>query len=122
MTTAFTFAASVVLTLVATPLAAQVRPNPLPSWEATLPGPNPADRPTPLFNSTDSPTKAHTLTGLAIGAGVSAAILAVLLATHCSDADDDTRCSGSNVKIWAVFVVPGALVGAIIGSRIRTNR
>jgi hypothetical protein len=104
------------------PVAAQAHSAPLPRWVPTLPTPASAHLTSPPLAGADTETKSHTLTGLVIGGAVGAAVVGVLLATHCSDADPDTQCTGDNLGLFAVFVIPGAVVGAVIGSLIRTKR
>lgn len=68
-----------------------------------------------------SETHSHTLTGLLIGGLVGAAATGVFLAAFCSDAD--TQCGADEVgRAVVIIAVPPAVVGAVIGSLIRTKR
>lgn len=105
------------------PLFGQHLRAPFPSWEAPLPAVTSTDRAAPPPAGMGSVTRSHTLTGLVIGGVIGAGVAGVLLATHCSDADPDTQCStDGGLAIVALFAVPGALAGALIGSLIRTKR
>ena len=62
----------------------------------------------------------HTLTGLLIGSLVGVAATGAFLGVFCSD--PDTRCGADEVARAAVIIaVPSALVGAVIGSLVRTK-
>ena len=62
----------------------------------------------------------HTLTGLLIGSLVGAAATGAFLGVFCSD--PDTRCGAHEVaRAVVVIAVPSALVGAVIGSLVRTK-
>jgi hypothetical protein len=67
-----------------------------------------------------SETHSHTLTGLLIGSLVGAAATGLFLAAFCSDSD--TQCGADEVgRAVLIIAVPPALVGAVIGSLIRTK-
>jgi hypothetical protein len=68
-----------------------------------------------------SEAHSHTLTGLLIGSLVGAAATGVFLAAFCSD--PDTQCGAHEVgRAVVIIAVPPAVVGAVIGSLIRTKR
>ena len=106
-------------------LAGQVLAPPLPSWhpelrtEATLrPWAKSGD---PVsWAEANSQTHSHTLTGLMIGGLVGVAATGVFLAAFCSD--PDTQCGADEVgRAVVIIAVPSAVVGAVIGSLIRTR-
>jgi hypothetical protein len=67
-----------------------------------------------------SETHSHTLTGLLVGSLVGAVATGVFLAAFCSDAD--TQCGADEVgRAVVIIAVPPAVVGAVIGSLIRTK-
>jgi hypothetical protein len=69
----------------------------------------------------NSETRSHTLTGLLIGGLVGAAATGLFLAAFCSDAD--TQCGADEVgRAVLIIAVPPAVVGAVVGSLIRTKR
>ena len=62
----------------------------------------------------------HTMTGLLVGSLVGAAAAGTFLAMFCSDSD--TRCGADEVaRAVVIIAVPSALVGAVIGSLVRTK-
>jgi hypothetical protein len=69
---------------------------------------------------TSAETHSHTLTGLLIGGLVGVVATGVFLAGFCSDAD--TQCGADEVgRAVVIIAVPPAIVGAVIGSLIRTE-
>jgi hypothetical protein len=67
-----------------------------------------------------SESHSHTLTGLLIGSVVGAVATGVFLAAFCSDSD--TQCGADEVgRAVLIIAVPPAVVGAVIGSLIRTK-
>jgi hypothetical protein len=69
----------------------------------------------------NSETRSHALTGLLIGGAVGVVAAGVFLAIFCSDAD--TQCGADEVgRAVVIIAVPPAVVGAVIGSLIRTKR
>ena len=67
-----------------------------------------------------SESHSHTLTGLLIGSLVGAAATGLFLAAFCSDGD--TQCGADEVgRAVLIIAVPPAVVGAVIGSFIRTK-
>lgn len=67
-----------------------------------------------------SETHSHTLSGLLVGSLVGAVATGVFLAAFCSDAD--TQCGADEVgRAVVIIAVPPAVVGAVIGSLIRTK-
>jgi len=69
---------------------------------------------------TSSETHSHTVTGLVIGSLVGVAAAGVFLAAFCSD--PDTQCGADEVgRALVIIAVPPAVVGAAIGSLIRTK-
>lgn len=124
-----TWTAGVLLTLLvpggADGLAAQSRATPFPAWHTELPT---ESTPRPSANSTDhlpgvmvkAETHSHTLTGLLIGGLVGGAATGIFLAAFCSD--PDTQCGADEVgRAVVIIAVPPAIVGAVIGSLIRTR-
>jgi len=106
-------------------LLGQVLAPPLPSWrpelrtEATL---RPwAESGDPVsWAEANSQTHSHTLTGLMIGGLVGVAATGVFLTAFCSD--PDTQCGADEVgRAVVIIAVPSAVVGAVIGSLIRTR-
>jgi hypothetical protein len=62
----------------------------------------------------------HAGTGLLVGAGVGIAAAIVFLIPFCDD--PDTECGADEVgRAVAVFTVPSALAGALVGSLIRKS-
>jgi hypothetical protein len=60
------------------------------------------------------------MTGLLIGSVVGAAATGAFLAAFCSD--PDTKCGADEVvRAVVIIAVPPALVGALIGSLVRTK-
>lgn len=100
-----------------TRLHAQAAAPPLQSWriEALR-----SDEPlVPL--ASDSTSRSHTGTGLLVGGLVGAAAATVFLVGFCGD--PDTACGADEVGRAVVIIgVPPAVVGALIGSLIRTDR
>ena len=69
---------------------------------------------------TNGETHSHTMTGLLIGSLVGVAATGVFLAAFCSD--PDTQCGADEVgRAVVIIAVPPALVGALIGSLIKTK-
>ena len=67
-----------------------------------------------------SESHAHTLTGLLIGSLVGGVATGVFLAAFCSD--PDTQCGADEVgRAVVIIAVPPAVLGAVIGSLIRTK-
>ena len=109
-------------------LHAQVRNLPLPSWDGgeLLQRHGPGQRVesahvslNPLQGS--SATRPHAGTGLLVGGLVGVAATTVFLVGFCSD--PDTVCGADEVgRAVLVFLIPPAVVGAIIGSLVRTER
>lgn len=67
-----------------------------------------------------SETHSHTLTGLLIGGLVGAVATGVFLVAFCGD--PDTQCGADEVgRAVLIIAVPPAVVGAVIGSLIRTK-
>jgi len=106
-------------------LGAQALAPPLPTWRPT---PWTEATPPPWARNTDpfprietrSQTHSHTLTGLLIGGLVGAAAAGVFLAAFCSD--QDTQCGADEVgRAVVIIALPPAVVGAVIGSLIRTE-
>jgi hypothetical protein len=106
-------------------LAAQAGPSPWPTWHAELWSQPLARQWTPGVDgrpagTATSQTHSHTLTGLLIGGVVGAAATGVFLAGFCSD--PDTQCGADEVgRAVLIIGVPPALLGALIGSLIRTE-
>jgi hypothetical protein len=106
-------------------LAAQALAPPLPNWRLGQPAETSLSLAATAAASLprldlDSRGHSHTMTGLLIGGLVGAAATGVFLAAFCSD--PDTRCEGDEVGRAVVLIaVPSAVVGAIIGSLIRTK-
>jgi hypothetical protein len=104
-------------------LAGQALAPPLRSWHAELRTeaafrPRATD-PVPWVKA-NSPSHSHTLTGLLIGGLVGVAATGVFLAAFCSD--PDTQCGADEVgRALVIIAVPSAVVGAVIGSLIRTE-
>jgi hypothetical protein len=66
-------------------------------------------------------THSHTLTGLLIGGLVGAGATGLFLGVFCNDAD--TQCGADEVgRAVLIIAVPPAVLGAVIGSLIRTKR
>lgn len=62
----------------------------------------------------------HTWTGLLIGTAVGAAAAGTFLAAFCND--PDSQCGADEVaRAVVIIAVPSALVGAVIGSLVRTK-
>lgn len=109
-------------------LQAQVRDLPLPTWqgEQLLQGHGPGQSVEPARVSLislrrSSATRSHAGTGLLIGGLVGVAATTVFLVGFCSD--PDTVCGADEVgRAVLVFLVPPAVVGALIGSLVRTER
>ncbi len=109
-------------------LPAQVRDLPLPTWhvgellQRHRPGQSVESARVslnPLQGS--SATRSHAGTGLLIGGLVGVAATTVFLVGFCSD--PDTVCGADEVgRAVLVFLVPPAVVGALIGSLVRTER
>jgi hypothetical protein len=105
-------------------LSAQALAPPFPSWHPQLPAetilPSLAKEAAPVSaRAMSSHGQSHTMTGLLIGGLVGAAATGVFLAGFCSGSD--THCGGDEVGTAAVIIaLPLAVVGAIIGSLIRT--
>ncbi len=69
---------------------------------------------------TGAETHSHTMTGLLIGGLVGVAPTGLFLAAFCSD--PDTQCGADEVgRAVVIIAVPPALVGALIGSLIKTK-
>jgi len=106
-------------------LAGQVLAPPLRSWYPELRSEaafRPWARSADLVPWVDasSQTHSHTLTGLLIGGLVGVAATGVFLAAFCSD--PDTQCGADEVgRAVVIIAVPSAVVGAVIGSLIRTE-
>ncbi len=65
-------------------------------------------------------THSHTVTGLLIGGSVGLVATGLFLSVFCSDSD--TQCGADEVaRAVAIIAVPPAVVGAVIGSLIRTK-
>jgi hypothetical protein len=106
-------------------LAAQMVASPLPSWR---PGVRIEPRVRLWTGSADlsphseaiSRSHSHTLTGLLVGSLVGAAATGLFLTAFCSD--PDTHCGADEVgRAVLIIAVPSAVVGALIGSLIRTE-
>ena len=92
----------------------------LTAWRPTLRAES-TGRVAPVPQVTSSETHSYTLTGLLIGGLVGAAATGVFLAAFCSDSD--TKCGADEVgRAVVIIAVPPAVVGAVIGSLIRTKR
>jgi len=107
-------------------LWAQTASGPLPRWRPDLATVdnlrhNESDS-GPLVPIQDSsPTRSHTWTGLLVGGLVGGVATAVFLSAFCGD--PDTQCGADEVgRAVLIIGVPPAVVGAIIGSLIRTKR
>jgi hypothetical protein len=80
-----------------------------------------AVRVAPVPRVASAETHSHTLTGLLIGGLVGAGATGLFLAVFCSDAD--TQCGADEVgRAVLIIAVPPAVLGAVIGSLIRTKR
>ena len=97
----------------------------MPTWEASpsaiLPGGSWSWASAAPVPAPDRPARSHTATGAVIGGVVGVAAAAVVLTQFCDD--PDTACGVDEVgRAVALFTVPTALVGAVVGSLIRTAR
>lgn len=107
------------------PGAAQALVPPLPRWRPQRIGP-PApsmltsDLRVPAYPAGQSSGHRHTVTGLVIGGIIGAVATGVFLAAFCSDSD--THCGADEVgRAFVIIAVPPALLGAAIGSLVRTK-
>jgi hypothetical protein len=92
-------------------LQAQRAHAPFPQWQGELLQPAPPAR---------LETRAHTETGLLVGALFGAAATGLFLFAFCGD--PDTSCGADEVgRAVLVIAVPCAMVGALIGSLSRTE-
>lgn len=92
----------------------------LTSWRPILRTERPVRVPPDPRMVTSSETHSHTVTGLVIGSLVGVAAAGVFLAAFCSD--PDTQCGADEVgRALVIIAVPPAVVGAAIGSLIRTK-
>lgn len=106
-------------------LAAQALAPPLRDWHSYRPIQTfrlilATDVRLPPFPATPSPEHGHTMTGLLIGGLVGTVATGVFLAAFCSD--PDTQCGADEVgRAILIIAVPPTVVGAVIGSLIRTG-
>ena len=105
--------------------AAQALVPPLPSWRPQRIGPPAAyvlasDVRVPSSPAVQSSGHRHTVTGLLIGGIIGTVATGVFLAAFCSD--PDTHCGADEVgRAFVIIAVPPALLGATIGSLVRTK-
>lgn len=105
--------------------AAQALVPPLPRWRPQRIGPPApsmlaADLWVPSYPTVQSSGHRHTVTGLVIGGIIGTVATGVFLAGFCSDSD--THCGADEVvRAFVIIAVPPALVGAAIGSLVRTK-
>jgi hypothetical protein len=93
----------------------------LEGWRPPVPSPGSVHLAPVSHAVANSETRSHTLTGLLIGGLVGAAATGLFLAAFCSDAD--TQCGADEVgRAVLIIAVPPAVVGAVVGSLIRTKR
>ena len=124
------FAAGLVLAVLGfaptAPLYGQVANTPFPAWhgEPVQGGVlrQAREHRTSLLPVRDrAATRSHTGTGLLIGGLVGVAATTVFLIGFCND--PDTSCGADEVGRAVLFIgVPCAVVGALIGSLVRTER
>ena len=106
-------------------LAAQTLAPPLSRWRAAPvvpPGRPVALGDVRLFPHAvaASPSHSHVTTGLLIGGIVGAVTTGMFLAAFCSD--PDTRCGADEVgRAVVIIALPPTVLGAVIGSLIRTK-
>jgi hypothetical protein len=106
-------------------LGAQVPAPPLARWRpsllpSTTPGPVDGNAVPLRVGHAASGSHAHTGTGLLIGGLVGAAATGIFLGAFCSGSDN--ACGADEVgRAILVFAVPPTVVGAVIGSLIRTK-
>lgn len=93
-------------------------------WEPALPVEAPAGPVGAPAVALDGERKSHAVTGLLVGATVGALGTLIVLSSVCSDADEDTDCGGSRTfpAKMVVVAIPFALLGAVVGSLIKTRR
>lgn len=93
----------------------------LTAWSPTLRSESLVRIATVPQDTASSETHSHTLTGLLIGGSVGLVATGVFLSLFCSDSD--TKCGADEVaRAVAIIAVPPAVVGAVIGSLVRTKR
>jgi len=106
-------------------LAAQARVPPLPRWRPQPLGssvpPVLALRPrAPSLSTLAASEHRHTITGLLIGGLVGTVAAGAFLGAFCND--PDTHCGAGEVgRAIVIIAVPPTLLGAVIGSLIRTK-
>ena len=101
-------------------LPGQVLAPPVIGWRFTLPTQTTIRAPLGPQMVVSSGRHSNTLTGLLIGSLVGAAATGTFLAAFCSD--PDTRCGADEVaRAGVIIAVPSAIVGAVIGSLVRTK-